>query len=277
MKGNEYNDLWKIISNMPESAVSSIPEKYLAFVKSAMVPDGDSIIRDDIPLEEQVLTEELRGLLACLNLTYWATDAEDRYELACTLHRNEMMYQGKDEAELTSEELQSFLSNFDDWNDLFGPIPFWAESRGWKPRTCYEIVPEDEAEIVAGKTGLKEVYVTKDQRDQILEEAKEWVLIAEKKWEETLYWHDNDHSEGSSMEETEDFYKRHVVVKDEHFFGALLETDLTSSMGMSVYRNKDYGVLLIDGTRDGRTYEHYSHSSDEVSESEDTTYYLKRR
>ena len=61
----------------------------------------------------------------------------------------------------------------------------------------------DEADITAGKTGLKEVSVTKDEREQILKEAKEWILVAETHNKETLYWHDNDYSEWTSTKETD--------------------------------------------------------------------------
>ena len=277
MKGNEYNDLWVILNNLPEEARKAVPDRYMAFVKTSMVPDAGSEVNTEKPIEEQTLSGELRGLLACLTLTYWAKDPADRREFAETLNSNELSYQGKPDARLTDEGYQQFLGVFDDWNDMFGPIPFWAESRGWEPWQCYEIVPEEEAEIMAGKTGLREVYVTKEQREQILKEAGEWVIEAVTKSEETLYWHDDDHSEWTSTREIEDFCKKSAVVRDGHFIGALLEPQLTSSMGLSVYRDKQYGILLTDGTSDGRTGEYFSHSSDEVSESEDTTFSLKRK
>ena len=179
---------------------------------------------------------------------------------------------------MTEEEYQAFLRDFDDWNDLFGPIPFWAESRGWQPERCYEVATADEsATLKTWDIGLKEVYVTREQRERILKEAQEWVLTADTEEEETLYWHDNDRDSWSSTKEIPDFYKRAVVVKDGHFSGALVNTELYTGMGLSVYRDKECGILFTDGSKSGRTYEHESRSSDESSYSKTTTYTLKRK
>lgn len=67
------------------------------------------------------------------------------------------------------------------------------------------------------------------------------------------------------------------MIRDGHFCGALIRTELTSSFGMSVYRNNEFGLLFTDGSRAGGTEEHYSHSSTEVSESRHTVYSLKKR
>ncbi len=277
MQTKEYNDLWVILNNLPDVAKNAIPEKYMTFVKESMLPDAESDISTEKPIEEQTLSSEVRGQLACLNLTYWARDPHDRYEFAKILHKNELAYQGKPEADMTNDDYQDLLEAFDGWNELFGPIPFWAESRGWQPRTCYEIVPEEEAEIVVGKTGLKKVEVTKKQRDQILEEAKAWVMVAEIKEEETLLWHDDDYSTWTSTKEIDNFYEKHVVIKDGHFIGALIEIEDVSSYGMSVNRSRDWGILFTDGSTDGEIKKYSSHCSTEVDRSEETTYSLKRK
>ncbi len=277
MQAKEYNDLWEILNNLPDVAKNAIPEKYMTFVKESMLPDAESDISTEKPIEEQTLSSEVRGQLACLNLTYWARDPHDRYEFAKILHKNELAYQGKPEADMTNDDYQDLLEAFDGWNELFGPIPFWAESRGWQPWRCYEIVPEEEAEIVAGKTGVKRVEVPKLQRDQILEEAKEWVLVADTKEEETLLWHDDDYSVWTSTEEIKDFYKQHVVIRDGHFFGALIEIEDVSSYGMSVNRSSEWGVLFTDGRTAGEPKPYFTHCSTEVDRSEETTYSLKRK
>ena len=277
MQAKEYNDLWEILNNLPDVAKNAIPEKYMAFVKESMLPGAESGISTEKPIEEQTLSSEVRGHLACLNLTYWSRDIEDRYEFAEVMHKNELAYQGKPEADMTEEEYQGLLEVFDEWNEMFGPIPFWAESRRWQPRACYEIVPEEESEIMAGKTGLKAVYVSKEDRDRILEEAKEWVLVADTVEEETLLWHDDDHSTWTSTEKIEDFYKRQVVIRDGHFIGALIDVEDVSSYGMSVNRSRDCGILFTDGSTDGETKKYESHCSTEVDRSEETTYSLKRK
>ncbi|MBR4470211.1 MAG: hypothetical protein IKS54_02705 [Erysipelotrichaceae bacterium] len=274
MEKNKYNDLWEIIQYLPEKDRKRLPEKFLNHVKESMDPDTVSDIRNDIPLDEQELSKDTKALLATIFLTYWAKDTEDRYEYVNRLYQNET---GKDE-DMPGEEYQNYLKRFDDWNELFGPIPFWAESRNFYPKKCYEIIAdESEGDLQAGNTRLKEVYVSIEQRKKILEEAKQWVLTAVSENKEVLYWHDDDTDRWTSTEYIEDFYKRNAVIKDGHFHGVLLEIENTSSMGMSVYKNTEYGVLLIDGYRDGRTEEHYSHSSSEVSSSEDTIYSLQRK
>ena len=277
MQAKEFNDLWVILNNLPDVAKNAIPEKYMAFVKSSMLPDAESGISTETPIEEQTLSSEVRGQLACLNLTYWARDPHDRYEFAKILHKNELAYQGKPEADMTKDEYQDLLEAFDGWNEIFGPIPFWAESRDWQPWTCYEIVPEEEAEIVVGKTGLKAAFVWKEQREHILAEAREWVLEAVTIEEETLLWHDDDHSVWTSTKEIEDFYKKHVVIKDGHFIGALIEIEDVSSYGMSVNKSRDWGILFTDGSTDGEIKKYFSHCSTEVDRSEETTYSLKRK
>ena len=188
-----------------------------------------------------------------------------------------MNYQGRPGTEMTSEDDHNLLQGFDDWNDWFGPIPEWPKTRHWYPWVLYEIISKEEADIIVGNTGLKEVHVTKDVRDRILEEAKEWVLVADKKEEETLLWHDDDHSSWTSTELTEDFYKKHVVVKDGHFIGALIEMENVSSYGMAVDRSRDWGILFTNGTSDGETRQHYSHCSTEIDRSEDIQYSLRRK
>ena len=278
MKGNEYNDLWTVISNAETSLYDRLPEKFLEFVKSAMVPGAEPDGSLKASGDEPVIPDAAKELLAALYLTYWAESAAQRRSFAQQLHEKELAYAKEEPRPMTEEEYQAFLRDFDDWNDLFGPIPFWAESRGWQPERCYEVALADEsAALKTWDIGLKEVYVTREQRERILKEAQEWVLTADTEEEETLYWHDNDKDSWSSTKEIPDFYKRAVVVKDGHFSGALVNTELYTGMGLSVYRDKECGILFTDGSKSGRTYEHESRSSDESSYSKTTTYTLKRK
>ena len=41
MQAKEFNDLWVILNNLPDVAKNAIPEKYMAFVKSSMLPDAE--------------------------------------------------------------------------------------------------------------------------------------------------------------------------------------------------------------------------------------------
>lgn len=273
MKANPYNDVWTILKYLPETEVQQLPEKLRDLIRESMDPEAVSEIRGDIPLDQQELSIETRKLLATLYLTYWAKDPKDRQDYVEKLHQNQA-----GETVMTEEDYQKYLEAFDEWNELFGPIPFWAQSRDWLPKRCYEIISDDSKEdLIVGKTRLKESYVTRKQRDVIVQEAREWTIAAVTENKEVLYWHDNDTDVWESKEYIEDFYKENVIVKDQHFYGALLETKNTSSMGLSVFKDEEYGILLIDGRKDGRTEKHFSHSSDEVSRSEDTVYSLCRK
>ena len=276
-QSQEYNDLWTIIENMPARDARKLPEKYLNFVKSAMLPGAKPRVRTDVPLEEQRLAPEVKNLLASLYLTYWAESASSRREFAETLHKNELAYQHRPQGPMTDEEYQDLLGAFDDWHFWFGRIPFWAESRGWCPKRCYELTTEGRAELTVGNTFLREAAVTPGQRAQVLGEAKQWAVEAVSEHEEELYWHDDDISRWKSTELIEDFYKDRVVIKDGHFFGALVSTEQVSASGLSVYKNNELGVLFIDGSSDGRTESSYFRNGSETSESCDTVYSLRRK
>ncbi len=276
MKNKEFNNLWVILENIDKSLLERLPEKLIAFIKDSMDPNEKSDIDATISLQEQKLSPDTKSLLAALNLTYWVNSDNDRWELADRLHRNEMQAQGKPLTEISEEEYQDLLASFDDWNQLFGPIPNWAQSRRWQPETIWEIVAE-KGDIEVEGLQLKEVYLDGEKRKAILEEARQWILAAHIEEEEELYWHDNDESHWSSEELREDFYRHDVVIRDGHFFGPLIHSDHHWGMGMAYYRNQEYGFLGIDGTRLGRLDDYESRSSDETSYSKKTTYYLRKK
>ncbi len=277
MRGNEYNDLWLIMNDLKHINKKLLPENYINFVISMMVPDAEANLDRDIPISEQQISPELRDLLATLTVTYLARNAYDRRDFVNTLHKNELKNNGLPEKEMTEEEYQDFLSVFDEWNDLFGPIPFWAKSRGWQPEICYELTDSENYDIKVGDVVLKEVYVTPEQRKQILNEARQWILVGNSEEDRELYWHDNDYSSWTSTREIEDYYKNYVVVKDGHFTGALIDTLHHWGAGMAEYKDNEYGILFTDGTHVGRIDDYYSRSSDESSASETTVYSLKRK
>lgn len=276
-QAQEYNDLWTIIENMPPREAGMLPEKFLNFVEAAMLPGAKPRVRTDLPLEEQQLPGEVKNLLASVYLTYWAKSASDRREFADGLHRSELRFRGEPSRPMTDEEYQDLLGAFDDWHFWFGRIPFWAESRGWCPKRCYELTTEGRAELTVGNTFLREAAVTPEQRAQVLGEAKQWVVEAVSEHEEELYWHGNDISRWKSTRLFEEFYTDRVVVKDGHFIGALIGTEQVSASGLSTYKSGNIGLLFTDGSSDGETESHYFRNGDETSESCDTVYSLRRR
>ncbi len=136
-----YNDLWLILQNADESASSLLPGKLLDFIQSSMVPDAKSEIDLSIPLYKQKLSGKTRGWLAALNLTYWAEDETDRRKLAQSLFRNEQLHNGNPEAFMSEADYQDILKEYDHWNEMFGPIPFWEESRG--PKAYFDPEPSE--------------------------------------------------------------------------------------------------------------------------------------
>lgn len=269
-----YNDLWVLMNKLTTTQFRQIPEKFMDFVKDNMVRDYTSGIKLFGPVDWNLVSDETRNMLLMLFLTYLAMNPEERRNTADILFKNEY---GKD-AEMNEEDYQDFIKTFDEWNTVFGLVPFWGESRGWCPESCYEVTGKDEeADIQEYDFGLKWVLLTDEQRASVVKEAKDWVMIREEEYEETLYWHDNDHSEWTSTKEVEDFYRKRVIVKDGHFAGIVLNTELTSGTGLSSYRSDSTGIVLTDGTSKGRTYDHYSRSSDETSYSETISYSLQKK
>ena len=130
MQGMEFNDLWFIFEQLTEEEMEFIPKKFQNFVKECRVPGAKSAISSRIPLNEQYLSDETHELLATVYLTYWAKNAADRRSVAEALHRNELQAQDKQVTPMSEAEYQAFLDNFESWNEDFGPIPFWNESRG---------------------------------------------------------------------------------------------------------------------------------------------------
>ena len=75
MKGNEYNDLWTVISKAETSLYDRLPEKFLEFVKGAMVPGAEPDGSLKASGDEPVIPDAAKELLAALSLTYWASAA----------------------------------------------------------------------------------------------------------------------------------------------------------------------------------------------------------
>lgn len=70
IKGNEYNDLWTVISKAETSLYDRLPEKFLEFVKSAMVPGAEPDDGLKASGDEPVIPDAAKELLAALSLTY---------------------------------------------------------------------------------------------------------------------------------------------------------------------------------------------------------------
>ena len=143
---------------------------------------------------------------------------------------------------------------------------------------CYRIVSEEDgSDLIIGNTALSRFELTEEQEEFIRKEIDEWELIRDVKGSETLYWHDDDVIDHSSIARILHYYGSGVILKDGHFYGVIVNIKNTASSGMSVYQEKDIGFVCIDGNKDGVTEEHEFHSSSEVSWEHNVTYYLKKK
>ena len=142
----------------------------------------------------------------------------------------------------------------------------------------YEIVNATEAaDVTIGTTGLRRVALTEEQEREVMEEIEQWALIRDVKGYEELYWHGNDVIDHSCKYNISNYFGFGVIVRDGHFYGAVVKPTDVSSMGMSITKWEYTGLVCIDGFHDGKTTEHESHGSDEVFWSHDCTYYLERK
>ena len=277
MKGNEYNELWTLLEYLDPSATQKIPEEVKDHIKAEMVPNGETGIDPSDPFNETRVSRKAILLLAMLHILYLVENDQQRWELIEDFNRNQLIYDGKEVVPMTEEEYQKSLEEFDHWNE-FGLLPFWAESRRWQPKVCYELVqPTKEADLIIGKYGLKEVYVSPEKREIILKEAKKWVLSAEiRETREQL--NPQDFSWQTSTEETEDFYKEAAVILDGHFAGAFLEIKSPYFSYRTMDSGMEKGILLINGKKAGETakYEHVFMDGKEVRTIE-TIYSLRRK
>ena len=140
----------------------------------------------------------------------------------------------------------------------------------------YEITAE-EADQTIGEVKLKEVFAAEEKEKELIEEAEQWELIKDVEGYEELYWHDNDIIDHSYVAVIDHYYGSGMILKDGHFYGAFVNTKDTSSMGLSVTRWEDTGLVCIDGFRAGKTTEWETHSSDEVYWEHKAKYCLQKK
>lgn len=277
MRGNEYNEVWTLLEYMGPSATDRLPEKVKEFIKDEMVPNGKTRIRAEDPFNERRVSRKAIVILAMLHVLYFVENDQERWELTEEFIGNQLIYDGKEAVPMTEEMYQKSLEEFDEWNE-FGLLPFWAESRRWQPKVCYELVqPTKKADLIIGKYGLKEVYVSPEKRELIIKEAKDWVLAAEiRETREQL--NPQVFSWQTSTEETEDFYKKAAVILDGHFAGAFLEITSPYFSYRTMHSGTEKGLLLINGKKAGETtkYEHVFMDGKE-NRTIETIYSLRRK
>lgn len=81
MKGNEYNEVWAVISNSDDSLRKRLPGRFAEFIKSSMIPDAEQDISLRISGDHPVISDAAKEILTALYLTYWAEDKWQRRSL----------------------------------------------------------------------------------------------------------------------------------------------------------------------------------------------------
>lgn len=81
MKGNEYNEVWAVISNSDDSLRKRLPGRFAEFVKNSLIPDAEQDISLRISGDHPVISDAAKEILTALYLTYWAEDKWQRRSL----------------------------------------------------------------------------------------------------------------------------------------------------------------------------------------------------
>ena len=251
MKGNEYNELLVLIDHMDKESRSRIPQKFVEYLKERMIPGGETDIDPLHPFNADNASRKAVTLLAMITMLYLTENDKDRWEIADTFHHNQLEYEGKEIVPMTEEEYQDFLKEYDEWNESFGPIPFWSVSRRWQPRYCYELVkPGAEANLQIGKIGLKEIYVPEEERQRIITEAKQWYTVEDV---HDLYKKDSstDEKKMGLTVPNDTFYKNSVILLDGKFAGTVVNITDPAYFDTVPVNGEHCGILLINGKTAG--------------------------
>ena len=160
-----------------------------------------------------------------------------------------------------------------------------------KEKMCYEIVDSADAtaEGVYSAEGISFRETQLSQTDMaMLEDAiSKWEIHDDYEWsEENFVYEDEKSDSGTKIIELIDMvsFKASVtcssdllggyLLKNGEFVGVILQLEQTSSFGMACSQEKDFGVILTDGTTYGKTSKYYSHCSTEKDSSSSHRYHL---
>ena len=88
-----FCDIDTILSGLPEDDRNKVPMKFRKLITENKLEGYESLIRIDIPIEEQDLHEDTQSFIGMLYIYYWCKDEEERKELKKTLIENEKKYQ----------------------------------------------------------------------------------------------------------------------------------------------------------------------------------------
>ena len=135
---------------------------------------------------------------------------------------------------------------------------------------------------------FRPVELSDEERDRLSKERENWELVDKYEWvDENLVYDDTESGEGERVVTDEllvsfltgrymsNQVRGGYLLEGGHFAGYLLKLEDTSSFGMAYSRSTDFGILLTDGRKIGRTDYHYFHSSTELSEKHSSVYSVR--
>lgn len=113
--------------------------------------------------------------------------------------------------------------------------------------------------------------------EAIAREAEGWII--EDQYESSTYndIYERYSSSSSTTNHAVASCASYVIVKDGHFYGAVVRVGQTGGNGWTGSSTEGYCLLLTDGTVIGRNVKKYSFSGEDTDTEETNTYYLKKR
>ena len=139
-----------------------------------------------------------------------------------------------------------------------------------------------------GSLCFRPLLLNEKQKEEIKKQISRWELVdSYRSIYEDLSYGDRTKSEGERIITDEllvsflegslssDQVRGGYLLDQGRFIGYIILNESVSSFGMSVEKNRGFGVLLTDGRKYGKTSYHYFHASTEISESEDSDYSVR--
>ena len=140
------------------------------------------------------------------------------------------------------------------------------------------------------KLCFRPLILSEEEKEEVKKQIACWELVESyRSVYEDLSYDDRTVSEGERVISDEllvsfledslssDQVRGGYLLDQGKFVGYIVLNESVSSFGMAVDRNRAFGVLLIDGRKYGKTSRHYFHASTEISESEDSSYFVRAK
>lgn len=90
---NVYSEVYSFINIISEEDRNKIPNKLIKMIEEERNKEYTPSYNFDIPIEEQVISDEAIAMIALIHLNYWCEDDEERKVLNEFFDENETNYQ----------------------------------------------------------------------------------------------------------------------------------------------------------------------------------------